>query len=107
MAWSSPQLEEEGGPRACSGTAVGTRGAALTLLQKSMGEVRHRCLWWSLSGFAQHVSAIHLPSANLKWYWKEMCFQGEKRSTGEVVTGKSCFMGMDISWHRGAYLANC
>lgn len=42
-------------------------GATLTPLQKSVGEVRHQCLWWSLSGFAQHVSAIHLPSADLKW----------------------------------------
>lgn len=80
-------------------------GATLTLLQKSMEEVRHWCLWWSLSGFAHHISAIHLPYANVSWYCKEMCFHGEKGSMG--VTAKSCFMVMDISWHIDGYLADC
>lgn len=67
---------------------------------------QHLCLCWSLSGFAQHVSATHLPSANLQGDWKEMCFHGEKKNITEVMTGKACFMEMDISWHRDGYSAN-
>lgn len=65
MAWSSPQLEEGSCPRVPSATAQGTRRTALSPLQKSLGDIRHQCLWWSLSGFAQHVSAIYLPLANV------------------------------------------
>jgi len=39
--------------------------ATLTLLRKTMGEGRQRGSRCWLSGFAQHVSAVHLPSASL------------------------------------------
>lgn len=56
----SPQVEGGSGPRVHSGTALGARRTALTLLQKSSGDIRHQCLGWSLSGFAGHVSAIQI-----------------------------------------------
>lgn len=57
-----------------------------------------------LSGFAQHVSAIHLPPANLQGCCKETCFDGDKHC--RVMTGKAWCMDMDICWHRDGSSAN-
>lgn len=81
--------------------------ATPTQPQGPMKEVRHWCSRWRLFGFAQPVSATRLLSANVKWYWEEMCFHGEKGSTGEVVNGNTSFMGMDIFHHREGHLGNC
>lgn len=52
-------------PKGAFSNSSGNQKTALTPLQKSLGDIRHQCLWWSLSGFAQHVSAIYLPLANV------------------------------------------